>query len=74
MEIHPEMLERLLAQSDEDLWETVKKIAAMNNISLPLPPPSHSDMEKLRTGLKSGAIGYEDAMRILSSYPKGEKS
>ena len=73
MEIRPEVMERLLAESDERLWETVRRVAVMNNISLPLTPPSHADMEKLRSSLKGGAFSYEEAMRILTSAQKGEK-
>ena len=72
MEIRPEILERLLAEDDKSLWETVRKLAAMNNLSLPLTPPSHAEMEKLRALLRSGAIGYEDAVRILREKKQGE--
>ena len=34
MEIRPEVMERLLAEDDERLWETIRRIAVMNNISL----------------------------------------
>ena len=73
MEIRPEILERLLSESDERLWETVRKVAVMNNIALPLTPPSHADMEKLRGCLKSGTFGYDEAMKILSDHRQGEK-
>ena len=72
MEIRPELLERILAESDEKLWETVRRIAEMNNITLPIAQPSHANMESLRAILRSGALGYDDALRILSSH-KGEK-
>ena len=73
MEIRPEVMERLLSESDERLWETVRKLAVMNNITLPLTPPSHTDMENLRAILRGGALDYEGAMRILTSYKQGEK-
>ena len=73
MEIRPEVMERLLSESDERLWETVRKLALMNNITLSLTPPPHADMEKLRAILRSGALDYEGAMRILANQRQGEK-
>lgn len=73
MEIRPEVMERLLAEDDARLWETIRRIAVMNNISLPLTPPAHTDMEKLRAILKGGTFSYDQAMRILASYKQGEK-
>ncbi|MBE6655347.1 MAG: hypothetical protein E7609_00555 [Ruminococcaceae bacterium] len=73
MEIRPEVMERLLSADDERLWETVRRVAIMNNISLPATPPSAADMEKIRAGLKGGMFSYDEAMRILTSYKKGEK-
>ena len=72
MEIRPEVLERLLSEDDGRLWETVRKIAVMNNVTLPATPPSHADMEKLRALLRSGALGYDDAMRILRKSGQGD--
>ena len=72
MDIRPEVMERLLSESDERLWETVRKLALMNNITLPVTPP-HTDMEKLRAILRSGALDYEGAMRILANHRQGEK-
>ena len=72
MEIRPEVLERLLSEDDGHLWETVRRIAVMNNITLPATPPSHTEMEKLRALLRSGAIGYDDAMRILRKSGQGD--
>ncbi len=73
MEIRPEVMERLLAADDERLWETVRRVAVMNNITLPETKPSSSDMEKLRATLKGGMLSYDEAMRILTSYKQGEK-
>ena len=73
MEIRPEVLERLLSEDDGRLWETIRRVAVMNNITLPTVPPPHSDMEKLRALLRSGALGYEDAMRILQKNGQGDQ-
>ena len=72
MEIRPEVLERLLSEDDGHLWETVRRIAVMNNVTLPATPPSHADMEKLRALLRSGALGYDDAVRILRKNGQGD--
>ena len=72
MEIRPEILAKLLSESDERLWETIRKIAVMNNIALPLTPPSHEEMEKLRGCLKNGTFGYDEAMQVLSEHRQGE--
>ena len=73
MEIRPETLEKLLAESDERLWETIRKVGVMNNITLPLTPPSGEEMAKLRLILRSGGLNYEQALGVLDSYRKGEK-
>ena len=72
MEIRPEVLERLLSEDDERLWETIRRIAVMNSITLPETPPSHADMEKLRVLLRSGTLGYQDAVRILKKSGQGD--
>ena len=71
MEIRPEILERLLNESDERLWETVRRVAVMNNITLPASPPPKAQMEQLRTILRAGSLKYEDAIGILSRYKEG---
>lgn len=72
MEIRPEVLERLLSEDDGRLWETIRRVAVMNNITLPATPPSHADMEQLRTLLRNGTLGYEDAVRILRKNKEGD--
>ena len=74
MEIRPEVLERLLSEDDGHFWETIRRVAVMNNITLPAKPPSHTDMEKLRALLRSGTLGYEDAVRILQKNRQGDES
>ena len=74
MEIKPEVMDRLLAEGDTALWETVRRIAVMNNIALPDKMPSEKDMEALRALLRSGSLRYEDAVEILARYRKGSMS
>ena len=72
MEIRPEILERLLHESDERLWETIRRVGVMNHVSLPTSPPSKEEMARLRALLGSGSMNYEEAMRILSEYKGGK--
>ena len=72
MEIRPEILERLLNESDERLWETIRRVGVMNNITLPMTPPSKEEMERLRGILKQGSINYDEAIGVLSRYKMGE--
>ena len=74
MEIKPEIMNRLLSEDDGTLWETIRKIAAMNNISLPDTRPSEKSMAALRTMLKSGNLRYEEALHILEQHRKGSIS
>ncbi len=71
MEIRPEILERLLHESDERLWETVRRVGVMNNVTLPSTPPPKAEMEQLRGILRAGSLSYEDALGILSRYKEG---
>ena len=73
MEIRPEVLERLLKEDDARLWETVRRVAVMNNITLPLVPPGKEDMEKLRAIMRSGSLKYEDALSLISHYKEEKK-
>ena len=74
MEIRPEILERLLAESDERLWETIRRVGVMNNVSLPASPPPKAEMDQLRGILRAGSLNYEEAVGILSRYKEGEKT
>ncbi len=71
MEIRPEMLEKLLSENDERLWELIRRVGAMNNITLPAGAPPSEEMARLRSVLKSGSLNYEDAIRVLDTYKKG---
>ena len=51
-----------------------KDLLKQNNITLPLTPPPHADMEKLRAILRSGALDYDGALRILANHRQGEKA
>lgn len=74
MEIRPEVLERLLKEDDERLWETIRRVAIMNNITLPATPPAKDEMNKLRTIMQSGSMKYDDALALLSRYKEGKKT
>lgn len=74
MEIKPELMNRLLSEDDHTLWETIRRIAAMNNVALPEKCPSDKSMEAIKSMLKSGSMRYEDAVAILERYRKGSIS
>lgn len=71
MDFDTNALGRLLSQSDEKLWQTITKIAAINGISLSSSPPPANEMAKLRTML-SGAEGadYEQALKTVEAYKR----
>ena len=73
MEIRPEILEKILDRSDEHLWEMIRKLGVMNGLSLPATPPSHAQMEQLRTHLRSGDFDYAQAERIVENAKKQER-
>lgn len=71
MDIKPEVLEKLLSQSDERLWEMIRKVGAMNGVSLSQSPPPKAEMDRLRQLLRSGALSKEQAMEILRKRNAG---
>lgn len=73
MEIRPEVLQRLLKEDDARLWETIRRVAIMNNITLPSTPPQKKEMQKLRAIMQSGSMQYEEALALLSRYKEGKQ-
>ena len=71
MEIRPEMLAKLLSENDERLWEIIRRVGVMNNITLPAKAPSCEEMTRLREVLKSTTLSYDDAMKVLSNFKQG---
>lgn len=71
MEIRPEMLAKLLSENDERLWELIRRVAVMNNITLPTKAPSSEEMARLREVLKSTSLSYDDAMKVLNNFKQG---
>lgn len=71
MDIKPEVLEKLLAQSDARLWEMIRRVGAMNGIPLSATPPPADEMSRLRQLLQSGALDKEQAMEILKKRGAG---
>ena len=69
MQFDPTIMQQLLAQSDGQLWETIRRIAAMNNIHLPSAPPSPEDLNRLRGAMRgSSQADFQKAMHILQEY------
>ncbi len=73
MQFDANMMKKLLAESDTDLWETVRSFAAENGIALPVGRPSAGDMARLRAILASkGAKDVADAAEILRRARGGQ--
>lgn len=71
MDFDKNALERLLSQSDERLWQTISKIAAINGISLSASPPPAAEMAKLRAMLSGAEKGdYEKALKTVEEYKR----
>ena len=71
MDFKPEVMEKLLAQSDERLWEMIRRVGAMNGIALSDTPPPADEMARLRQLLRSGTLSKEQAMEILKKRGGG---
>ncbi len=73
MQFQPEILAVLLAQSDEELWRTIKGIAVSGGVRLPRSTPSPEQMKKLRAALGDGTnVNLAEAMRIIERYKNGD--
>ena len=73
MEIRPDVLEKILSENDDQLWQLICRIGAMNNMDLSSVAPSREEMSHLRSVLKNGALNYEDAMKVLDKFKRGAK-
>ncbi len=71
MQFDPNALKMLLAQSDEELWSIICRIADANGIKIANTPPPKNEMTQLRT-LLSGAeqTDYQKALAMIASYRK----
>ncbi len=69
MNIDKKTLQKLLGQSDSQLWQTIRMIAAQNGIQLPKEKINEKDMSAIRTALGSATdADIKRALGILDSY------
>lgn len=75
MQFDPNALKMLLAQSDEDLWKLIRRIAESNGIKIASSPPPAEEMKELRA-LLSGAehTDYQKALSLIANHRKREPS
>lgn len=71
MKINKEELERIAALGDDELWQTVVKMAGSYGFKLPEKTPEHSELEKLRSAVNGNKLNLTDAVKLLNSYRKG---
>lgn len=73
MKIDKATVDKLLGQSDDQLWKTVQMIAAAGGVNL-TGVKRPSDLSKLRSALSSMTDGdIKRATEILESYKKNGK-
>lgn len=73
MRFNKSQLEQLAALPDDKLWEEVVKIAAGFGYSLPHTTPSHQELEKMRSIVRSDKINPSEALRMVNQYKKTGK-
>ena len=64
------MFRAILSLSDEQLWQTIKAIAAQNGIKLPAGTPPKEELARLRSALGTANPDVNNAMRIVEQYKK----
>ena len=73
MQFDPNVMKKLLGESDGDLWRTVRTVAAENGIRLPEGQPSAADMARLRAILAGcGAKDVENAIEVVRRAKGGQ--
>lgn len=73
MQFDESAMKKLLAESDDALWQTVRRVAEQNGIHLPSGRPSPGDMARLRAILATRGPGdVADAIEVLKRA-RGER-
>ena len=73
MRFNKSQLEALAALPDDKLWEEVVRIAAGFGYSLPKNTPSHQELEKMRSIVRSDKINPSEALRLVNQNKKTGK-
>ncbi len=69
MKIDPQLIQTLLKLPDEQLWATVRAVAATKKINLSETPPPKQTMAALRAAFsEADKYDYASAVKILSDY------
>ena len=75
MKIDQEKLDAVVKLSDEELWKTIREVAASHGIKLPEGVPPHGELEKVRGALSHGASpNIAEAIRVVNNYRRGKKN
>ncbi len=73
MQFDANMMKELLKKSDAELWQTVRRVAEANGITLPEGTPSAGDMARLRAILGTKGPGdVAEAMEVLRRARGGQ--
>ena len=72
MKIDRAKLAELCALSDEELWQTVRGIAAQHGLSLPESTPSGDDMARMRAAVSGTKLNLSEAAKIINEYRRGK--
>ena len=64
------MLRAILSLPDDQLWQTIKAIAAQSGIKLPSGTPPKEELSRLRSALGTATPDVNNAMRIVEEYKK----
>lgn len=71
MHLDKNSLQKLLQQSDTQLWQTIRMIAAQSGVELPAGAMSPNDMAAIRAALgRATDSDIERAMEMLGKYRK----
>ncbi len=74
MKIDPKLLDALSAMPDDELWRSIREIAAGKGIRLPEKTPPHETLTRLRGAVKEGGtLSLGEAVSIISKYLKEER-
>ena len=69
MQINKDMLAKMAAMNDAELWESIRAVGESYGYSLATRPPTHGELEKIRSLLRGDVqISPMDAMRLLNQY------
>ena len=73
MQFDANMMKSLLGKSDKELWDTVRRVAEANGITLPGDTPSAGDMARLRAILGTKGQGDVEAAMETLRRARGEQ-